>query len=523
MAPSPERLLEESLTGTGLRRFVGHGQEQPAQDEMAEAYESCEPALHAPQRWGLSAEAVAHLGDRLYQFWLRFRGGFTTRTRDTSEHAYDYRRAQLTLDTARNVANMDRTRNGGAGQALQHFLSNSPWSGQGVFNQMQAELQAIPALAHGSTLILDESADEKAGTHNAGASRQDNGRLGKVDVGRVATCLTYANGGLWAMVDGELFVPEEWLGAACAQRRTELGIPAERRLETKSQWGVKMLKRVKSHGLPFDLLACDALYGRDSQWRADVDAAGVRYAAQVPAETWVYLSEPHVGLPPKRGQRGRPPTRLPVLRGQRPQEVRALAQHPQTVWPRVQVRFTERGGWTADCAVRRVWTVAAGQKPRAEGLVIRRNSDGDCSYTWLNAPTDTSQACLIASRCRRYFTERTCEDAKTEIGWDECQAQKYRAWEHHLALTAAALWFVAQTKLVWAHMYTRDPELAHQLEVEVLPALSTANVRELLTAVLPLPQLTPAEAMDLVITHLIHRARSTSSRLKSQVKPQDSS
>ena len=99
---------------------------------------------------------------------------------------------------------------------------------------------------------------------------------------------------------------------------------------------------------------------------------------------------------------------------------------------------------------------------------------------------------LIAWSCRRYFTERTFEDAKTEIGWDEFQAQKYRAWEHHLALTAAALWFVAQTKLAWAQAYTRDPALARQLEVEVLPALSTANVRELLKAVLPLPQLTPA-------------------------------
>ena len=72
-------------------------------------------------------------------------------------------------------------------------------------------------------------------------------------------------------------------------------------------------------------------------------------------------------------------------------------------------------------------------------------------------------------------------------------------------------------------MYTRDPTLAYQLEVEGLPALSTANVRALLKAVLPWRQLTPAEAMDLVITPLIHRARSTSSRLKSQAKPQDSS
>src|SRR5256884_690507 len=436
MAPYPERTLEESLTGTGLRRFVGHWREQPAQDETAEAYERCEPALAAPRRWGLSAEAVAHLGDHLSQFWRRFRGCFTTRTRDTIEHAYDYLRAQLTMDTERNFANMDRTLNRGDGQALQHFMSNSPWSGQGVFSQIQAEIKAMAALAHRSTLMLDESADEKAGTHNAGASRQYNGRLGKVDVCRVDTCLTYANGGLWAMVDGELFLPEEWFGEAFAQTRHELGIPPERTLETKIALGLKMVKRVQAKGVPFDLLACDALYRRDSQVRA---------------------------------------------------------------------------------------AVAAGQRPRAEWLVIRRHSEGDCSYTLLNAPTDTPQACLIVWSCRRYFTERTFEDAKTEIGWDEFQAQKYRAWEHHLALTAAALWFVAQTKLMWAQMYTRDSALAHQLEVEVLPALSTANVRELLKAVLPLPQLTPAEAMDLVITHLIHRARSTSSRLKSQVKPQDSS
>jgi SRSO17 transposase len=523
MAPYPEWPLEESLAVAGLQRLVGHGQEQPTPDEPAEAYESCEPALQVPQRWGLSADAVTTLGDRLYQFWLRFRGGFTTRTRDTSAHAYDYLRAQLTMDTERNFANMDRTLHGGDGQALQHFMSNSPWSGQGVFRQIQTEIQAIPALAHGSTLILDESADEKAGTHNAGASRQYNGRMGKVDLCRVDPCLTYANGGLWAMVDGELFLPKEWFGAAFAQKRKELGIPGERRFETKLQLGLKMIKRVKAHGLPFDLLACDALYGRDSQFRADVDAEGVRYAAQVPGDTRVYLSEPRVGIPPKRGKRGRPRTRLRVLRGQEPHEVRALAQHPQTTWKQVQVRHTERGRLTADFAVRRVWTVAVGQRPRAEWLVIRRNSDGDCSYTLLNAPTDTPQAWLIAGSCRRYFTERTFEDAKTEIGWDEFQAQKYRAWEHHLALTAAALWFVAQTKLAWAQMYTRDPALARQLEVEVLPALSTANVRELLKAVLPLPQLTPAEAMDLVITHLINRARSTSSRLKSQVKPQDSS
>ncbi len=523
MQPWDKLPLEEIPAGAMQRRSVGNHPERPTDDQAAAAGERAEQELDDSQRWGLSAEATASVGERLYAFWRRFRACFKTHTRDTSAQAYDYLRGQLTMDHERNFANMARNMTGEDGQALQHFMSHSPWSGPAVFRQIQAEIKATAPLAQGSVLILDDSADEKAGTHNAGASRQYNGRMGKVDVCRVDTCLTYANGGLWAMVDGELFLPEEWFGEAWAERRQVLGIPPDRTFETKLELGLKMVKRVKANGLPFDVLACDAFYGRDSHFRAALEAENVRYAAQVPADTLVYLSEPQVGIPKKRSKRGRPRTRLQVLGRQRPQEVRTLACSPQTAWERVEVRHTERGLLAADFAVRRVWTVAVGQRPRAEWLVMRREADSDCSYTLLNAPADALQERLIAWSCQRYFTERTFEDAKTEIGWDEFQAQKYRAWEHHLALTAAALWFVAQTKLEWAQTYARDPDLARQLAVEVLPALSTANVRELLKAVLPLPQLTLDQAINLVITHLINRARSTASRLKSQEQPHDSS
>jgi len=484
------------------------------------AHVSDSTALFDPRRWGLLPEVVGQLADRLYQFWLRFRGCFKTQTRDTSQKAYEYLRGQLTMDNERNFANMDRTLNGGDGQSLQHFMSNSPWSGQAVFRQIQDEIKATPALQQGSILILDESADEKAGTHNVGAARQYNGRMGKVDLCRVDTCLAYANARarLWTLVDGELFLPAEWFGDDLAEKRQALGVPKERQFETKIELGLKMVQRAKAHGLPFDLLACDTLYGRDSQFRADLEAEEVLYAAEVPANTRVYLSPPRVGVPPKRHKQGRRPTRRRVLGGDPGYEVRALAHSPQTQWQHVQVRHTERGLLEADFAVLRVWTLTPSQVVRAEWLVIRRDADGDHTYTLLNAPADTPSASLIEWSCQRYFTERTYEDAKTEIGWDEFQAQKYRAWEHHLALTALALWFVAQTKLEWAQMYARDPALARQLEVEVLPALSTANVRELLKAALPLPQLTPEQATKLVVTHLVHRARSTSSRLKSQTK-----
>jgi hypothetical protein len=58
------------------------------------------------------------------------------------------------------------------------------------------------------------------------------------------------------------------------------------------------------------------------------------------------------------------------------------------------------------------------------------------------------------------------------------------------------LWFIAHTKLAWFEEAARGPESARQPEVEVLPALSTANVREMLKAVLPYPQPSPGEAQN---------------------------
>lgn len=55
-----------------------------------------------------------------------------------------------------------------------------------------------------------------------------------------------------------------------------------------------------------------------------------------------------------------------------------------------------------------------------------------------------------------------------------------------------------------------------QFAVDVLPALSMANIRLLLRATMPLPQLTPEAAVTLVIEHWANRARSRPSRLKRQ-------
>ena len=127
--PSWDKLpLEQSPAGATQRQWVGQPGERPAANKTAEAAESCIGDLPDPRRWGLSAEAISTVGARLYEFWLRFRDCFKTRTRDTSANAYNYLRGQLTMDNERNFANMARNMTGDDGQALQHFMSNSPWA-----------------------------------------------------------------------------------------------------------------------------------------------------------------------------------------------------------------------------------------------------------------------------------------------------------------------------------------------------------------------------------------------------------
>jgi len=278
-----------------------------------------------------------------------------------------------------------------------------------------------------------------------------------------------------------------------------------------------MIKRVKKNGVPFEVVGCDSLYGQSKQFRADLDTEAIIYMADVPADTQVYLDRPVVGVPETPlGKQGRSFSRPRVLSDDKPVEVRSVAGRFDTVFQPIEVRHTERGLLVYECTARRVWTITDKGRVREEWLFIRREPDSTLSYSLSNAPEETPLSKLALWRCWRYFAERIFQDGKSEAGWDELFARKYRAWLHHTALTALALWFIAETKLDWAQAHPRDPELLGQLEVEVLPTLSVANVCELLRAVLPLKQLSPEEAVRLVVKHLVNRSHSTSSRLKAQ-------
>lgn len=471
-------------------------------------------AKSAIEQWGISLEQVDQLGERLAQFYDRFRSYTQTKTRNTSEYGLGYLSGLLRMETKRNLANVGR-KTAISGQNLQHFISNSPWSGPGLIQAIQNEIKVHPAFQE-AVLVLDESAEEKAGEQSAGAGRQHNGRLGKIEMSQVGVFLSLVTPQVNTWIDGELFIPAHWFEERTAEQRKAVGIPDQRSFQTKPELGWQMIQRVRERGIPFQAVLMDSLYGRNEALRQQLDKAKLEYYGDVPANTQVYLEQPGIVYPltPKRGL----PSKNPAIEGN-PLEVQAVAQDARLSWETIRLRPNERGFLVAQFARCRVWVAYPGPELRQEWLLIRKDP-AQITYVLSNAPEDSSLEQMAWRKSQRYLIERSHQDAKDELGWDEFQARKYRAWEHHLALTILASWFITETRLDWQQRLQQDPALLEKYEVEVLPQLSVGNVRELLRAALPLPQLSSEEAAQLVVTHLVNRTRSRKSRLrKAKGKP----
>jgi SRSO17 transposase len=147
------------------------------------------------------------------------------------------------METDRTIANIGR-KTEVPKQNMHHFVSNSPWSGSELLAAIQADVRGHPEFQSGAMLILDESAEEKDGDHTAGAGRQHNGRLGKVEMSQVGVFLSLATPRAHTWVDGALYLPAHWFGQAYAARREKAGIPEDRVFRTKPELGWQMIERV---------------------------------------------------------------------------------------------------------------------------------------------------------------------------------------------------------------------------------------------------------------------------------------
>jgi SRSO17 transposase len=410
------------------------------------------------------------------------------------------------MENDRNLANVGR-KTGISGQNLQHFVSNSSWSGEEVIIAVEDEVKVHPAFREG-ILVLDESAEEKSGEQSAGAGRQHNGRLGKIEMSQVGVFLALVTPAVCTWMDGELYLPQAWFEESHIELRKKTGVPEKLSFATKPELGWQLIQRTQERQIPFQAVVMDDLYGRNETLRQNLFKAGIEYYGDIPANTKVYLEKPQIVYPlTKRGE----PSKTAQIIGTG-YEVRDLRQKKGIEWQIIRLRANERGYLEAKFTRVRVWIIY-GEEIRQEWLLIRQDAV-QITYVLSNAPESIDLQTMAWRKTHRYLIERSNEDAKDEFGWDEFQTRKYLAWKHQLALTILASWFVAETRLDWQNRFEQSPELLAQYEVDALPKLSVANVRELLRASMPLPQLSPEEAANLVVNHLVNRTRSRKSRLR---------
>src|SRR4051812_37133891 len=154
-----------------------------------------------------------------------------------------------------------------------------PWRTQRVLSHVLWDADAAQELcrdyvfehlgAADGVLIVDETGFLKKGEHSAGVARQYSGTAGRIENVQVGVFLAYGSSRGHALIDRELYLPEEWCDDAA--RRDEAAIPEEVSFATKPALARRMIGRALDAGLPYAWVLGDEIYGSDRRLRMDLE------------------------------------------------------------------------------------------------------------------------------------------------------------------------------------------------------------------------------------------------------------
>lgn len=449
----------------------------------------------------LRVEDIQSQAEALVEFQSKYRAFFQTKTRDNASQALAYLKGQLLLKSKRNMSQMATEVTDINEQALSHFTSNSPWDDVGLTIQIGQD--AVELIGQGGALLLDESGCPKQGDKSVGVARQYCGRLGKVDNCQVGVFVAYAKAGQTTLIDKRLYLPQAWTDDP--QRCRQAGVPeAAIVFRKKSELGLAMILQARQNQIPFEFVGMDAHYGQQGWLLSRLAAEKIEYMAEIPSDTRVYLHDPAVGVPERKGNRGRKPSKTRVL-GDQPIEVRSLLQTDKLTWTVLKVRDTARGELWIRFATLRVYRLED-DLPLAHPvwLCLRQDLDSDeVKFAFSNAPTNAPIKVLADKLCTRYWVERAIEDAKGLAGLDQYQLIGWRGWHHHMSMTMLAMLFLVS--------------LRKNLSIQA-PMLTLQDAKQILEILLPKKNLTLEDAVKIIEKKHLNRYGSRNSRLKKQRK-----
>ena len=260
-------------------------------------------------------------------------------------------------------------------QRLHHMVSESAWDRRAIYRQLVRDANGAFGQRGPCAFVIDESGLSKKGDKSVGVARQWNGRLGKTDNCQVGVFGAITCEGVAALVDEELYLPEEWTDDA--ERCEQAGVAeAARAFRTKGRIAFEMVMRARQAGLMFAYSVLDGGYGHLPWLLRDLDAEGEIFLAEVHSDQRIYLDDPAPAVPARRCAKGKAPSALATAITHETVSEWA-ARQPASRWRRLSVREGEKGQVIAEYLTARVlvWDTLL---PRAHHwhLLVRREVDG---------------------------------------------------------------------------------------------------------------------------------------------------
>ena len=337
-------------------------------------------------------------------------------------------------------------------ESLQHFISNSPWDSKGLMLELAGNVskKLLPYGKIGCT--VDEKAHLKKGTKSVGVARQYAGTSGKIDNCQVAVYLSLSAGKYAALSNFRLYLPKEWTDDK--KRCLKAGIPQENIvLKTKQQLALDMIRDHLDHGVHFDYVNGDGLYGNGYEFSKGLHSLGVKYVLETHCDQTIYTQRPLIAVPvAEEGKRGRKPT-LPKSDIQPTTIDQYVKSLRKSQFKEVRIRRTTKGWLTALIHVATVWVwdkKSGDQHAIKQTIVIRKPLDkkDKTKYSLSNIPVnDQSVEEFAFMQAQRFWIERCFRDSSHDLGMSDYQVRTYKGFLNHMALTSVALEWVLTERL----------------------------------------------------------------------------
>ena len=297
---------------------------------------------------------------------------------------------------------------------VQHLLDRARWDADLARDEVRAYV--LEALDDpDAVLIADETGFLRKGLHSVGVNRQSTGTAGRIENSQVGVFLCCSGRGGAALVDRELYLPEEW--AADAERRRRAQVPEEIGFATKPELARRMIERALQAGARARWVAGDEVYGNNAALRLWLEERGLGYVLAV-----------------ARDQRLCWPDREPA-------RVEDIARHlPEMAWERVSAGAGSKGERLYDWA----FVTVHQEDGWAQGLLVRRSlgEEPELAYYRFHAPAANLRLeDLVRVAGQRWRIEQAFQTAKGECGLDHYEVRQWQGWYRHitLAMLAAAV------------------------------------------------------------------------------------